>query len=193
MRILFLTHYFFPEGNAPATRVYEMTRRWASEGHQVTVITGVPNVPDGVVYSGYRNGWMQRERVEGVDVIRVWTYLAPNKGTLRRILNYVSFMLTALRAGLFARRPYRGSSIALRLGRREPDPPEREPDPPGRRRLRGEPAVQLRELLGKGPNVVDDHEVRVRIHVGKVVGGRSRGSSPTTSSVNCLNFLKPTT
>jgi glycosyltransferase involved in cell wall biosynthesis len=71
----------------------------------VTVITGVPNVPDGVVYAGYHNGWMQRERVKGVDVIRVWTYLAANKGTLRRILNYVSFMLTALRAGLFAQRP----------------------------------------------------------------------------------------
>lgn len=105
MRIVFFTHYFHPEGNAPATRVSSLTRRWVAAGHDVTVITGVPNVPDGVVYEGYRNRPFQRERREGVDVIRVWTYLAPNKGTARRILNYVSYMLTAALAGLFVRRP----------------------------------------------------------------------------------------
>jgi len=105
MRITFLTHYFHPEGNAPARRVTELTRRWVAAGHDVTVVTGVPNVPDGVVYEGYRNRPLQRERREGVDVIRVWTYLAPNKGTARRILNYVTYMLTATCAGLFLRRP----------------------------------------------------------------------------------------
>ncbi len=105
MRILFLTHYFHPEGNAPATRVSEMTRRWAAQGHDVTVITGVPNVPDGVVYAGYRNRWLQRELHGGVEVVRVWTYLAPNKGAARRIANYVSFMVTAALAGLRVRRP----------------------------------------------------------------------------------------
>ena len=105
MRIVFLTHYFHPEGNAPATRVFEMTRRWAAQGHDVTVITGVPNVPDGVVYEGYRNRLLQRETRGGVEVVRIWTYLAPNKGTLRRILNYVSFMVGAALVALFVRRP----------------------------------------------------------------------------------------
>src|SRR6185436_461198 len=105
MRIVFLSHYFHPEGNAPATRVTEMTRRWAAQGHDVTVITGVPNVPDGVVYEGYRNRWLQRESRDGVEVVRVWTYLAPNKGTARRIANYLSFMIAAAIAGLFVRRP----------------------------------------------------------------------------------------
>lgn len=105
MRILFLTHYFFPEGNAPATRVYELTRRWAARGHDVTVVTGVPNVPDGVVYEGYRNRLFQREPIAGVDVRRVWTYLAPNKGTVRRIANYLSFLCSAVLAALFTRRP----------------------------------------------------------------------------------------
>jgi len=105
VRILFLTHYFHPEGNAPATRVTEMTRRWVADGHQVTVVTGAPNVPDGVLYQGYRNHWRSRETHAGVEVVRVWTHLAPNKGTLRRIANYVSFMLTAGLAGLTVRRP----------------------------------------------------------------------------------------
>ncbi len=105
MRILFLSHYFHPEGNAPATRVTELSRRWAAQGHEVTVVTGVPNVPDGVVYEGYRNRWFQRERHAGVEVWRVWTYVAPNAGTVPRIANYVSFMVTATFAALFARRP----------------------------------------------------------------------------------------
>ena len=105
MWILYLSHYFYPEGNAPATRVYELSRRWAAAGHDVTVVTCAPNVPNGVVYEGYANRWRQRESVEGVDVIRVWTYLAANKGTARRIFNYLSYMASATFACLFLRRP----------------------------------------------------------------------------------------
>ena len=105
MRILFLTHYFWPEGNAPATRVRELTRRWAAAGDDVTVVTGVPNVPDGVPYPGYRNRLVSRETVDGVRVVRVWTFLAPNRGVVRRSLNYWSFMKTAGTAALFVARP----------------------------------------------------------------------------------------
>lgn len=105
MRILFFTHYFHPEGNAPATRVRELTRRWVRDGHAVTVVTCAPNVPDGVVYQGYENRWLQREQVDGVEVIRVWTWLAANAGTARRIANFVSYMLTAALAGLRTQRP----------------------------------------------------------------------------------------
>jgi len=105
MRILFLTHYFFPEGNAPATRVYELSRRWVRMGHEVTVVTGAPNVPSGVVYEGYANRLYQRERVDGIDVRRVWTWLAANEGRFRRIANYLSFLLCATLAALAAPRP----------------------------------------------------------------------------------------
>ncbi|MCH8083159.1 MAG: glycosyltransferase family 4 protein [Myxococcales bacterium] len=105
MRVLFLTHYFHPEGNAPGTRVYELCRRWVAMGHDVTVITGVPNVPNGVAYEGYRNSWLQRECVDGIETIRVWTYLAANKGATRRILNYLSLMFSATVAALFVRKP----------------------------------------------------------------------------------------
>lgn len=105
MRVLFLTHYFPPEGNAPAVRVYQMTRRWVRAGHDVEVITGVPNVPTGKVYTGYRNRLHQIEQWDGILVRRVWTYLAPNKGVSRRSLNYLSYMLSAVTAGLFVRRP----------------------------------------------------------------------------------------
>lgn len=105
MRVLFLTHYFYPEGNAPATRVYEMCRRWVERGYDVTVITGAPNVPDGRVYEGYENHWFRRERVAGVETLRVWTFLAANRGTALRTVNYLSFAIAATLAGLGARRP----------------------------------------------------------------------------------------
>lgn len=106
MKILFFTHYFPPEGNAPASRTYEHCVRWVRAGHDVTVITCVPNVPNGVPYDGYRNRWRsQKETVDGINVVRVWTVLAANAGFLMRILNYVSYMLSATWAGFFVRRP----------------------------------------------------------------------------------------
>lgn len=102
MHILFLTHYFYPEGNAPASRTYENCKRWVQSGHNVTVVTGVPNVPDGVVYEGYKNKLFQKEYIDGIQVFRVWTYIAPNKGVMKRTLNYVSFMLASLQ-GIFAK------------------------------------------------------------------------------------------
>lgn len=106
MHIAFLTHYFTPESNAPAVRVHALARRWAAAGHQVTVITGVPNVPNGVVYPGYRNRWRQEERIDGIRVIRVWTFVAPNRGAALRTLNYLSYLLTATLAALTIPRPH---------------------------------------------------------------------------------------
>lgn len=105
MHILFLSHYFPPEGNAPASRVHACARRWVEQGHEVTVITCAPNVPGGVVYPGYRNRLVQREVIDGITVIRVWTLLAANQGTMKRVLNFLSFMVGATCNGLFRQRP----------------------------------------------------------------------------------------
>ena len=104
MRILFISHNFPPETNAPAVRTYENCRRWARMGHAVTVITGPPNFPAGVLHAGYRNPLLQREKVDGIEVIRTWMFLAANRGFGRRTLNYLSFMLTAIFAAFFAPR-----------------------------------------------------------------------------------------
>jgi glycosyltransferase involved in cell wall biosynthesis len=105
MRILFLTDNFPPEVNAPASRTFEHCRHWVREGHKVTVITGAPNFPKGVVYAGYRNRLWQWEELEGVRVLRVWTYITANEGFLRRSLDYASFMVSAFAASLFLSRP----------------------------------------------------------------------------------------
>ena len=101
MKILFLTDNFPPEINAPATRTYEHCIEWIKKGVQVTVITGFPNYPKGRVYNGYRNKPFQKENMEGITVIRVWTYIAPNSGLFLRIVDYVSFGLTSILVGVF--------------------------------------------------------------------------------------------
>ena len=99
MHILFLTHYFTPENNAPAARVHGMAREWARAGHRVTVLTCAPNVPAGVVYEGYENKLYQEEWIDGVRTVRVWTWLAANRGRVRRGLNYLSYLAAAGAAG----------------------------------------------------------------------------------------------
>ena len=105
MHILFLTDNFPPEGNAPASRTYEHAREWVKLGHDVTVITCAPNFPEGVLFDGYKNKWYQREVMEGIDVVRVKTYITANEGFVKRILDYISFGVMGGIAGLFQTRP----------------------------------------------------------------------------------------
>lgn len=104
MHILFLTDNFPPEVNAPASRTFEHCREWVKAGYKVTVITCAPNFPKGRVFEGYQNSLWQREEIANIQVIRVWSYITANEGFVRRILDYQSFMVTAIMAALFVRR-----------------------------------------------------------------------------------------
>lgn len=92
MKILFLTHYYPPEVNAPASRTSEHCRAWTAAGHDVTVVTCAPNHPNGKVYPGFANKLFQTEIVDGVRVIRLWTFMAANEGFARRTMNYASYL-----------------------------------------------------------------------------------------------------
>ena len=105
MHILFLTENFPPETNAAATRVYERACYWVKWGHEVTIITCAPNFPDGRLFEGYENKWRQPELMDGIRIVRVKTYISPNKGTVRRTLDFMSFMVSAVIMGFFEKRP----------------------------------------------------------------------------------------
>jgi len=94
VQILFLSNYFPPEVNAPATRTYEHARQWVEDGHTVDVLTSVPNFPEGEVYEGYENRLTEELR-EGIRTTRVPMYVSPNEGVVRRTLSYLSFMVSA--------------------------------------------------------------------------------------------------
>ena len=104
MHILFLTDNFPPEVNAPASRTFEHCREWVRQGVQVTVITCAPNFPKGAVFEGYRNTLWHSAMVDGIRVIRVWSYITANEGFVKRVLDYLSFMCTATIAALFVRK-----------------------------------------------------------------------------------------
>lgn len=100
MKLLFLTDNFPPEVNAPANRTYEHCKEWVKSGVEVTVITCAPNFPKGKVYEGYKNKLHQTEVIDGIKVIRVWSYITANEGFVKRILDYISFAVMAFFAGL---------------------------------------------------------------------------------------------
>lgn len=104
MHILFLTDNFPPEVNAPASRTFEHCREWVKAGHRVTVITCAPNFPGGKVFEGYRNKLWQTEEMAGIRVTRVWSYITANEGFVKRVLDYVSYMITAILASFFVRK-----------------------------------------------------------------------------------------
>lgn len=101
MKILFLSDNFPPEVNAPATRTFEHCREWVKAGHEVTVITCFPNYPQGRVYPGYKNSLCKTEWMDGIKVVRVWSYMTANKGFIKRIIDFISFSVTSFIAGLF--------------------------------------------------------------------------------------------
>jgi glycosyltransferase involved in cell wall biosynthesis len=100
VRIAYLSHYFPPESNAPASRVHELSRALVAAGHTVHVVTGQPNYPKGVIFPGYRAAEYRREQIDGIDVRRVPTLATANRGVLVRGLGYMALPPIQVLAGL---------------------------------------------------------------------------------------------
>lgn len=100
MRILYFSQYFPPEVGATQTRAFEMASNLARSGHQVTMITEVPNHPSGIIQPDFRYKLFHRSSFAGIDVIRLWVKTSPKKSFINRILFYLSFMINAAICGL---------------------------------------------------------------------------------------------
>ncbi|MGA3103012.1 MAG: glycosyltransferase family 4 protein [Terriglobales bacterium] len=108
MKILYVSQYFPPEMGAPAARASELARHWGRMGHDVTVLTGFPNHPTGVVPEEWRprlHRLRYNETVDGVRVARTWLWPLPNRKAHERIRNYLSFCLSAAISGLTLHKP----------------------------------------------------------------------------------------
>ncbi len=104
MRILYLSQYFPPEVGATQTRAYEMAQGLIRAGHEVTILTEVPNHPEGIIRSEYRGKLWAREDFNNIDAIRVWVKTSATKTFKTRLTFYLSFMANATLAGLFLAR-----------------------------------------------------------------------------------------
>ena len=108
MKILYVSQYFPPEMGAPSARVAELSRQWVKDGHDVTVLTGFPNHPTGKIAEGYRKKLrrlVMKENMVGVKVTRTWLLPFANRKPFERMLNHVSFCVSAALTGLFLPRP----------------------------------------------------------------------------------------
>ena len=105
MKILFFSDNFFPETNAAASRVYERAKIWAEMGHKVTIITSFPNFPEGRIFQGYKNRWYQAKTTDRLRIVRVKTFVSPNRGVFLRTIDFISFMITGTVAGMFQKKP----------------------------------------------------------------------------------------
>jgi colanic acid biosynthesis glycosyl transferase WcaI len=93
---------------APAGRVAELSRLWVEDGHEVTVLTGFPNHPTGIVPREYRRQlrrMVTRDTDNGVNVVRTWLLPFPNRKAYERMLNYSSFCVSSATTGIFLDRP----------------------------------------------------------------------------------------
>jgi len=96
IKILLVTQYFPPEVAAGANRAFEHAKRWNQNGAEVTVITCFPNYPTGNIPEKYKGLKYFEEEVDGIKVIRTFTYATPNRGFFKRILAYFSFMFSSV-------------------------------------------------------------------------------------------------
>lgn len=130
LKILVVTQYFWPEN----MRINNMVEGFVAKGHEVTVLTGVPNYPEGQVFADFRRDPAQFSNYRGARVIRV-PMLARGKSNFRLAMNYFSFFSSASIIGSYKLRgqafdsifvygvsPIMGAIPALLLGRLKRSP-----------------------------------------------------------------------
>ena len=95
LRILILTHHYPPEIGAPQTRLSETAAFLRSHGHDVRVLAAFPSYPTGQIPPAYRGRALCSEAIYGIPIYRTWTYARPGASALGRLLNQLSFTLSA--------------------------------------------------------------------------------------------------
>ena len=100
MKVLIVTQYYPPEKAVISPAIAQGLKE---KGHEVRVLTGYPNYPQGKIFPGYKQKWRTIEHIEGVDVLRVPLWADHSTSPVRRILNYASFALTSATARGFAK------------------------------------------------------------------------------------------
>lgn len=98
MKLTILTQYYPPELGAPQRRLSELSQRMIDAGHDVTVLTAMPNYPKGKIFEGY-GGISQRDEIDGVEIIRSFIYPTQKASMIHRLSNYFSFVVSSAVVG----------------------------------------------------------------------------------------------
>jgi colanic acid biosynthesis glycosyl transferase WcaI len=95
MRALILANYYSPESVGAGIWITQLVNGLRERGHEVAVVTSLPSYPEGRVFKGYRNRFAQRETIDGIEVIRTFTYATTGKSFLARTAAFGVFCLSA--------------------------------------------------------------------------------------------------
>jgi len=106
MKILYVSQYFYPEVCAPVNRAYSNAKLLSKMGHDITVVSEIPNHPKGIVFPGYKNKIYQSDNELGFKTVRLWVFTSKKKNFITRLLFYFSFLFSALIYTLFNFRKY---------------------------------------------------------------------------------------
>lgn len=96
LNAVYWCQFFWPEISAPSRRLLDLGREWSVLGHDVSVVTGMPNHPNGVVPPEYRGRLAVREKKDGLKILRSWVYASPNDAGVRKLLGHLSFAASSL-------------------------------------------------------------------------------------------------
>lgn len=96
MKIVIISHFFYPEIGAPSARLYEMSKVWADLGHEIHIVTCFPNHPTGVVPDKYKGKLYSFEVLNGLYIHRNYVYATPNKGFIKKTIGHISFMISSV-------------------------------------------------------------------------------------------------
>ncbi len=99
MKILFLTQYCPPEVGAPQNRIFEFAKQLKKFGHEVTILTAMPNYPRGEIFEEYRGKKIVKETIDGIDIVRTGIYVTKSKDFVKRLRNYLSFTWSSVFSG----------------------------------------------------------------------------------------------
>jgi len=99
MKILFLTQYCPPEVGAPQNRIFEFAKQLKKFGHEVTILTAMPNYPRGEIFEEYRGKKIVKETIDGIDIVRTGIYVTKREDFVKRLRNYLSFTWSSVFSG----------------------------------------------------------------------------------------------
>ncbi|NQV02916.1 MAG: glycosyltransferase, partial [Bacteroidia bacterium] len=100
-KILFLTQYYPPEVGAPQNRLSELAIRFRRAGHEVEVLTAMPNYPFMKMFDGYHGRWYIREEMDGIIIHRSAIFVRQSQSIVVRLMSYFSFVFSSIWVGLF--------------------------------------------------------------------------------------------
>ncbi|MCY6353885.1 glycosyltransferase family 4 protein [Clostridium sp. ZS2-4] len=99
MKILFLTQYCPPEVGAPQNRIFEFAKQLKKFGHDITILTAMPNYPKGEIFDEYKGKKVVQEELDGIKIVRTSIYATKEKDFVKRLRNYLSFTFSSVFTG----------------------------------------------------------------------------------------------